>query len=114
MSNPLNLIVKLIDRFLNPITMYRLVLYYLIAMLFIAAFMCSLNILPYSPVALVLSTLFILGVCWVTNTIFSKTFRAPTNVESVYISALILALIISPAGSLHDLFFLAWASVWAM
>ncbi|HLY27845.1 MAG TPA: FAD-dependent oxidoreductase [Aggregatilineales bacterium] len=114
MFDPSKALVKLIDRILNPITMYRLVLYYLLTLLFISAFMCSLGLLPYSPVALVLSTLFILGVCWVTNTIFSKVFRAPTNVESVYISALILALIISPAGSLHDLAFRGWASVWAM
>ncbi|MBY0376655.1 RnfABCDGE type electron transport complex subunit D, partial [Patescibacteria group bacterium] len=41
----------------------------------------------------------------------------PTNVESVYITALILALIITPPVSFHDtyyLLFILWASVWAM
>src|SRR5579859_5681626 len=108
MFDPFAPIVKVIDRFLNPITMYRLVLYYLIALVFVAAMLCSIGVLSYSPVALVLSTLFIVGVCWITNTIFSRTFRAPTNVESVYISALILALILTPAGSLHDLVFMGW------
>ncbi len=38
-------------------------------------------------------------------------FRAPTNVESVYITALILALIISPFRYLHELPVLLWAAV---
>ena len=38
----------------------------------------------------------------------------PTNVESTYISALILALIITPLQSYNDLWFLGWAAVLAM
>jgi ferredoxin-NADP reductase len=41
-------------------------------------------------------------------------FRAPTNVESVYISALILALILSPIKSVSDLPLLFWAAVLTM
>ncbi|OGG41158.1 hypothetical protein A2118_03705 [Candidatus Kaiserbacteria bacterium GWA2_50_9] len=78
--------------------MYRLVLYYLTALLMMAIFFCSFGILPYNPVDLIFSTLFILALCWVTNIIFAKWFEATTNIESVYITALILALIIAPVA----------------
>ena len=106
--------MNLIDIFLNKITMYRLVLYYLILLLGGALILSFFHLLSFSPISLIYSSLFILGICWVTNKIFSKAFEAPTNVESVYISALILSLIITPAGSWQDLAFLFWASVLAM
>lgn len=105
---------EFLDDFLNNITMYRLVLYYLIALLVAAVVMCFTKILPYDPANLLLSILFLVCVCGVTNSIFANTFKVPANVESAYISALILALIITPAISTHDLFFLAWAGIWAM
>ncbi|NDE68258.1 oxidoreductase [bacterium] len=52
-----------------------------------------------------------------TNSVFAWAFNAPTNSESVYITALILVLIISPIASPHDTLFFSlavWASVWAM
>ena len=45
---------------------------------------------------------------------FASVFETPPNVESFYISALILALIISPIRSLSDLSFLFWAAVLTM
>lgn len=106
--------MKLIDNLLDQITMYRLVLYYLLFLLGIAVFFGFLGLLPYSPIAILLSTGFIVAVCWVTNKLFSKAFQAPANVESVYISAIILALILTPAKSLSDYILLFFASVLAM
>jgi glycine betaine catabolism B len=103
-----------IDNFLNKITMYRLVLYILICFLAVAAVLSLLKFLPFDPVAIIGSSLFLVAVCWITNTIFAKVFDAPTNLESVYITALILALIITPSISLHNLPFLFWAGVLAM
>lgn len=103
-----------IDRFLNTITMYRLTLYYLIVLLVVASLYGLLGIIPYSFFSILFSTIFLVGVCWVTNTIFAKTFHAQTNLESVYISALILALVITPASSLHELGLLFWAGVLAI
>lgn len=105
-----------IDNFLNRITMYRLVLYYLIALLIAAFAFCFFGILPFDPAALVFSTVVILGVCWITNWMCAYMFDAVTNVESVYITALILALIITPvtATNYAGLGFLIFASVWAM
>src|SRR5256885_6988279 len=88
--------LALVDQFLDKITMYRLVLYYLIALLVIAAGFATFGILPFSPVTLAVSTFFLVIVAWISNKIFAYVFQAPTNLESVYITALILALIISP------------------
>lgn len=106
--------VKFIDSFLNKTTMYRLILYYLIFLLVAAAGLGFFKIIDVSPYTLLFSTLFLLAVSWITNQIFSYFFEAPTNVESLYITALILALIITPAQSTGALIFLAWAAIWAM
>ena len=106
--------IKFVDYQLNKITMYRLVLYILIAYLVIAFIFGVTGVLSYDPFALLLSVAVLLAACAVVNWAFGKVFNIPTNVESVYISALILALIISPIKSLNDLWFLLWASVLAM
>jgi ferredoxin-NADP reductase/Na+-translocating ferredoxin:NAD+ oxidoreductase RnfD subunit len=97
--------------------MYRLVAYYLIALLLLAGVYAFFGILPFSAGMLLFSVAFITAVCVLTNAIFARIFRAPTNVESVYISALILALVLSPPHSLVDGQFLelaCWASIWSM
>ena len=106
--------MKFIDKILDSITMYRLVLYYLIFLLVIAVILAFIGILPFSPLYLLVSVAFILAISWISNKIFSWAFKAPTNVESVYISALILALILSPINSFADLPLLFWASVLTM
>lgn len=106
--------IRFIDNRLNAITMCRLVLYYLIFLLGIAVVFSIFGLLPFDPVSLVVSTLFLTALCWLANGVLAAIFAVPANVESVYISALILALIISSAQSYHDLWFLAWASIWAM
>jgi ferredoxin-NADP reductase/Na+-translocating ferredoxin:NAD+ oxidoreductase RnfD subunit len=108
--------MKLIDGFLNKITMYRLVLYYLIALLVIAAILGYFHIMAYSPLAIGESVFILLVVSLLTNRIFVKVFNAHENVESAYISALILALIIPPlqSSNLSSLWFLIAAAVLAM
>ena len=106
--------INFIDDLLNRITMYRLVLYYLIFLLVVGFVLCFFGFLAYDPFALLLSVGFLLAVCAITNWAFARVFGVPANVESFYISALILALIISPIHSLNDLWFLAWAGVLAM
>jgi ferredoxin-NADP reductase/Na+-transporting NADH:ubiquinone oxidoreductase subunit NqrB len=107
-----------IDGLLNKITMYRLVLYYLIALLAIAAIFGAMHIMPQDPVSLIASTLILVAACWLANRVIAKIFRAPTNYESAYITALILALIISPVSirpfDAGGFWFLIAASVFAM
>jgi ferredoxin-NADP reductase/Na+-translocating ferredoxin:NAD+ oxidoreductase RnfD subunit len=106
--------LRALDAQLNRITMYRLVLYYLIFLLGVAVLLSISGILKYDVFGLLLSISFLIAVCWVVNWIFAKTFGVAANVESVYISGLILALIITPIQSFHDLWFLGWAAVLAM
>lgn len=106
--------MKLIDDFLNSITMYRLVLHYLIVLVGVGAIFSFLGILPFDGISFLLSTSFLVAVSWISNKVFSWAFSAPTNVESVYITALILALIISPISSPHGIIFLGWAAVLSM
>ncbi|HNP73504.1 MAG TPA: hypothetical protein PLO33_13450 [Kouleothrix sp.] len=106
--------IALTDALINRFTMYRLTLYYLIFLLGVALALSFGGVLPYDPFALLFSIGFLVGVCGIANTLFAKAFGVPANSESVYISALILALIITPITAYHDLWFLAWAGVWAM
>jgi len=105
--------IRFIDNQLNRITMYRLVLYYLIFLLVVACIQNASNGTTFDPFALMATVAFLLVVSVITNHIFSQVFRVPANVESVYITALILALIISPIQSFGDLWFLAWAAILA-
>jgi len=109
--------VDSINNFLNKTTMYRLALYYLATLLIAAVVLSFFSLLPFSPYALLASATVIIISCAATNYIFARVFKAPANVESVYITALILALIISPpliSNFSAGLPFLILASVWAM
>jgi ferredoxin-NADP reductase/Na+-translocating ferredoxin:NAD+ oxidoreductase RnfD subunit len=95
--------------------MYRLVLYVLAGLAIIAALFGSFHILPYDPLSLLFSIAVLVLVSWIANKVFADAFKTQTNIESTYITALILALIISPVAP-HDLVgisFLVWAAIWA-
>ncbi len=96
--------------------MYRLVLYYLIFLLAAAMVLGFFGILPYNPISILSSTLVLVAAGWISNRIIAAILNVPTNIESSYITALILALIITPPQT-HlpavSLPFLLWASVWA-
>ncbi len=96
--------------------MYRLVLYYLITLTVVAAIFGFFGILPYNPANLAFSTLLILATSYLTNTVFAKMFDALPNAESVYITGLILALIVTPVAPTDyvGVGFLIFVSAWAM
>lgn len=96
--------------------MYRLVLYYLLVLLAAASVFGFFTILPYNPANLAFSTLLLLTAGWLTQTVFVKVFGAMPNVESVYITGLLLALIITPVAPTDyaGVGFLIFASSWAM
>lgn len=106
--------MKKLDAFLDSITMYRLLLYYLIGLLAVAVILAALGILRYQPLDIVFSSIYLCAICWITNKVFGYAFNAPTNVESPYITALILALIISPSHNTVGLVFLTAAGGLAM
>ncbi|MFA6300967.1 MAG: RnfABCDGE type electron transport complex subunit D [Candidatus Paceibacterota bacterium] len=109
--------LNFVDNFLNKTTMYRVVLYVLIFFFGASLVLSLFGFLPYSPTDLISSLLIILLISWITNIIFSFFYDAPTNTESIYITALILFFLITPIQSgIYSQFlpFAFWASVWAM
>jgi ferredoxin-NADP reductase/Na+-translocating ferredoxin:NAD+ oxidoreductase RnfD subunit len=110
--------INLIDNILNRITTYRLVLYYVIFLVVAAVALSFFGLLPFQPADLVVSVSALVLVCWIANGVLAKVFRAPANTESLYITAFILALIITPRSPSRYLsagaaVFL-WVGVWAM
>ncbi len=105
---------RFIDYVQDRTTMYRLLLYYLIYLLGAAAALSEFHYLHYNPYAIVLSAVYLAAVCWISNAVFAYAFEAPTNKESSLITALILALIISPVNSLAGALFLTAAGGLAM
>lgn len=106
----------MIDHLLDRTTMYRVVLHYLLA-LFVAGLVLSFTgILAFDPVSLMFSTVLITATCWIANRVFAWAFRALPNVESVYITALIIALIMDPVrySDASGIGVLVFTSVWAM
>jgi ferredoxin-NADP reductase len=103
-----------IDYALDRITMYRLVLYVLGGLVSIAVALAYFKLLPFSPLSLLLSTAFLLIMCWAMNTVCAYIFAVPTNIESASITALILALIVDPATSPATFQVLGWAAILAM
>lgn len=106
--------LKFIDDFLNQITMYRLVLYFLILLILSASILSFINVLPFNFLSILLSAFFLTAFCWVINKILSIILKIPTNYESFFITALILSLIITPASDLDGYIFLGLVAFFAM
>ena len=90
--------LRSVDTFLNNTTTYRLVLYYLTLLIGAALLFDIFGLLPYRPTDFIFSLVVLLVVSWIVNTVCAKVFDAATNIESVYITAFILALILNPVA----------------
>jgi ferredoxin-NADP reductase/Na+-translocating ferredoxin:NAD+ oxidoreductase RnfD subunit len=109
--------IRAIDSILDLMTMYRVVLYELVFLLCAAVILGTLGIIVYSPFFILYSIIFIFAVAWAVNTLFARAFDVASNLDSIYITALILALLIAPPQSFFDPKYLslaAWAAAIAM
>jgi Na+-transporting NADH:ubiquinone oxidoreductase subunit NqrB len=102
--------------FFRRILTYRLALYYLSAIMLAALALSAAGIVHQSVVNLAFSAGVALLVCLCVNWAFARAFGAASNWESVAISALIIALIITPIApsDLAGVVFLVLVSAWAM
>jgi ferredoxin-NADP reductase/Na+-translocating ferredoxin:NAD+ oxidoreductase RnfD subunit len=108
--------IGLVDRLLDRITMYRLVFWYLAALLAATLVLGVFKLVPIDPFALALSSVLVIAGGWLANQIFARVFGAIPNSESVYITGMIIVLIMDPAP-LTDLAAagtIIFASAWAM
>ncbi|MDP8996500.1 MAG: hypothetical protein M3O03_05790 [Pseudomonadota bacterium] len=112
----MNYTLEFVDRYLNHTTMYRLVLYYCVALLMGDFALGLFGLTQHDPAQLAFSTLLICAVAWVVNRALALVLRVPANAESVWITALIIALIMPPvaAGDWHGIGGLALASAAAI
>ena len=77
--------MKFVDDFLNNITMYRLVLYFLIVLAGVGLIYSSLEFCHMTQLVIFFHSHF--SFCFrISNWVFAKAFEAPTNVESWIIS----------------------------
>ncbi len=90
--------------------MYRLLLYYLLAIVAAAMLFGALGYLSYSPYAIVISTGLFVSLCYGLNYLFARIYDAPTNWESSVLTGLILSLIITPAASVKGIPFIIAAA----
>lgn len=88
-----------IDALLNKITMYRLVLYGLRAIVAVAFVYSAFGVLNYSLVSMALSLGVLLGSGFGFQYLLRRIFNAQTGAESWNITVLILFLILRPAES---------------
>jgi Na+-transporting NADH:ubiquinone oxidoreductase subunit NqrB len=102
--------------FFRRILTYRLALYYLSAIMLAALALSALGVVHQSVVNLAFSACVALLACVAVNWAFARAFGAASNWESVVISALIIALIITPVAptDLAGDAFLVLVSAWAM
>lgn len=90
--------MRFIDNFLNNITMYRLVLYYLTILIVLGVILSFFKLLPYDPLAILFSFLILVTAGWISNSLLAKLFKATSNLESMYITCFILTLITGPSS----------------
>lgn len=98
-----------LDKFLNNLPMYRLVLYGLIGLEALAAVLGLAGVLSYKPQEILAPAAVLLFVCYLANKLCALLYNAATNSESYLITALILALILPPTTSPEKLAYIALA-----
>ena len=106
--------MKSIDKSLNSITMYRLVVYGLFILSVIAMALGLFGLISPKPLDILLSLAILFVACVFSNYVFAKIWKATVNSESAYITALILSFLLMPSHNVYNLLIVALAGVIAM
>ncbi len=107
-------LIRSIDSVIDDITMYRLLLYYLLGLLAVAIGLSIVGDLHYNPLYIAISAATLVLAGWIINKVFGYIFYAPINPESSILTGLILALIIPPTLTGFGFLFLLAAAGLAM
>lgn len=103
-----------IDRVNDRFTSYRLMLYFLLALVVWAVIGSFFNFVPYNWHEILAAAVWLLVVCWVVNELLARLLNIPANKESNLITALILTLILQPPLDAHGVAVLGAAGAVAM
>lgn len=96
--------MKYIDNYLNRITMYRVVLYGLTGLVFLSILLSMIGLVSYSSFSILVSLILLCFVCYISNLALSRIFDAQLNLESAWITAYILCLVLNPIRNLDDVY----------
>ena len=105
--------MPLIDSFLNQITMYKLVFYGLLLLAAASVILGFLNRIPYGGFALAGSFVVLLIGTWGADALLSRVLHAARNLESSWITALILFFIMAPIAGMSDVWITLAAGILA-
>lgn len=114
MQRFLRRLIDPVDRSLDNITSFRLVLYVLRFILVWSVGLAFFDLLPFTWYEISLSALLLVCVCWSASYLFARQLNISRNFESDFITALILTFILNPADSLRDFAILAAVGFIAM
>ena len=95
-----------VDKIIDGISMYRLLMYYLGGLLVVAVSLSAIGVMHYNAAYIGISAAILVFTCWILNKILAAIFNAPVNPESSILTGLILALIIPPSPTGYGLLFL--------
>jgi ferredoxin-NADP reductase/Na+-translocating ferredoxin:NAD+ oxidoreductase RnfD subunit len=99
---------------IDAVTMYRLVLYGLLALVATGLGLGLFSVIPQTIGEQLRSLFVVLTVAFFVNEMCARLWRAHTNYESVAITALIIFFLVSPARSVEGLFIIALVTSIAM
>lgn len=106
--------IKRIDKLIDKLSMYRLLIYYLLFLIGAAFILSLFRILTYNPFSILIFSAIAVFACWIINKILGSIFDIPIAYESSIITGLILSLIITPTLGLYNILFILAASGLAM
>ena len=107
-------VLDLIDSLVDRLSMYRLLLYYLLGLVLVAIILSAVGVMHYSALDIGASAAVLVFACWAINRILATIFDAPINPESSILTGLILALIVPSKPTGFGLLFLIAVSGLAM
>lgn len=106
--------MKWIDAFLNKVTMYNYMLYYLIVLIVAAVALSYFGVLSYNAWLMAVGAAVVYGACKLWNWLFGYLFKVWPNWESSAISGVILGLIVGPEAGWNDIWKLVFVAGVAM
>jgi glycine betaine catabolism B len=89
-----------LDRITGTVTMYRLILICLLAIVVETVLLSLTGVIPEQPLAILATGLVAVAFCWASSWIFGKLFRVKPHTESSIITGLLLLFIFYPVNPL--------------